>query len=103
MHFLKGERRLRVNLHQHGAEVSGRHDSNGFAGDATGQVNGATVRLTLGAPYEANLVTYSLEGAPTGPSALAGSVQFGAVHSSNRGAFNLRQHGAGTWEARRLT
>ena len=101
--FLKGERRLRVKLHQHGAEISGRHDSNGFAGEATGQVDGATVRLNFGAPYEANIATYSLEGAPTGPSALAGSVQFGAVHSNNRGPFNLRQHGSGTWEARRLT
>jgi L-seryl-tRNA(Ser) seleniumtransferase len=98
--FLRGSRRLRVILEQRGNDVSGRHDSDGFSGTVTGLICAATVRLQLAARFEGNAIVYSCEG-NAAPDAMQGNAVFGATSASHAGPFNLRQHGAGTWEARR--
>jgi hypothetical protein len=101
VHFLKGARQHRVKLQQRGAEVSGQQDSPGFSGAVKGRVAAASVQLVFDGAYEGSTVYYSFEGGSV-PAGLAGTVLFGAADAAHAGVLNLRQHGAGTWEARRL-
>ncbi len=98
--FLKGGRRHRVTLEQQGTDVTGRQESNGFSGDVRGRVSASVVRLTFDGEHEGSTIFYSFEG-EAAPSRMTGTVLFGAANGTNRGALNLRQHGSGTWEARR--
>jgi L-seryl-tRNA(Ser) seleniumtransferase len=99
--FLKGGRRHRVTLVQQGAELTGRQESNGFSGGVKGQVSASTVRLMFDDVYEGSTIFYSFEG-EADAAHMEGAVLFGAANGSNHGVLNLRQHGSGTWEARRL-
>jgi L-seryl-tRNA(Ser) seleniumtransferase len=98
--FLKGARQHRVRLRQQGADLTGIQESNGYSGGVKGRVAASTVRLTFDGEYEGNTIFYSFEG-QADPTRMTGTVLFGAANGSNRGALNLRQHGSGTWEARR--
>jgi L-seryl-tRNA(Ser) seleniumtransferase len=98
--FMKGRRRLRVVLEQAGSAVTGRQESDGFSGGVHGQVAASAVRLKFDDEYEGSTIFYSLEGEAS-PAHMSGTVQFGAANGGNTGVLNLRQHGTGTWEARR--
>ncbi|MDR3538850.1 MAG: PLP-dependent transferase [Acetobacteraceae bacterium] len=98
--FLKGGRRHRVTLEQQGTDVTGRQESNGFSGGVQGQVSASVVRLIFDGEHEGSTIFYTLEG-EAAPSRMTGTVLFGAANGTNRGVLNLRQHGSGTWEARR--
>jgi D-glucosaminate-6-phosphate ammonia-lyase len=99
--FLKGTRRHRLSLKQQGAVLTGHQESNGFSGDVTGQLSASTVRLTFDGQYEGSTIFYSFEG-EAGEAKMEGAVLFGAANGTNHGILNLRQHGSGTWAARRL-
>jgi hypothetical protein len=57
--------------------------------------------MTFEAEGEGNVIAYSFEGEATAER-MAGRVLFGVVNGIHRGVLNLRQHGGGTWEAKRL-
>lgn len=99
--FLKGARQHRVTLVQQGSDLTGRQVSNGFSGGVKGRLSASTIRLTFDGQYEGSTIFYSFEG-EADPDRMAGAVLFGAANGSNHGVLNLRQHGTGTWEARRL-
>jgi hypothetical protein len=97
---MKGQRRLRVVLEQTGSAVTGRQESDGFSGGVHGHVAASAVRLKFDDEYEGSTIFYSLEGQAS-PARMSGTVLFGAANGGNTGVMNLRQHGSGTWEARR--
>ncbi len=98
--FLKGQRVHRLDLHQDGPALSGRQDSEQFSGGVTGRISGSVVELVFDDVYEGSTIFYTFAGRAA-PSSMTGTVLFGAANGTNRGTFNLRQHGNGTWTASR--
>lgn len=100
IHFLKGVRQHRAKLVQSGAGISGQQASGGISGPVTGALSPTGIKLTFETKYEGSTIFYTLEGSPDG-STMSGTAHFGAANGTNHGILNLKQHGAGTWEAHR--
>ena len=100
--FLRGSRRHRMLLRQDGEALSGRQESEQFSGPVAGRLDADGVTLRFDACYEGSTISYSLAGQPT-QAGLAGVVAFGAANGTSQGELNLRQHGAGSWTARRAS
>ncbi len=96
--FLRGERRHRLQLHQEGEVISGRHELEQFAGDVAGRLDALGVRLTLRARFEGSTISYRLDGVIAN-GGMQGEAVLGSATDHHQGPVNMAQFGSGRWEA----
>jgi len=99
--LLHGDRIHRLNLEQHGAELTGQQHSAQFDGPVIGVLDGDSVSFTFGGRYEASTISFRFEGR-VGDGAMSGTVALGAASDQNSGIVNRSQFGSGAWSARRV-
>ena len=100
--FLHGARTHRLTIEQHGADLSGRQHSDGFAGPVTGSLAGSAVTLAFTARYEGSVISYLFDG-ELRDGRMAGAARLGAANpQGGTGIVNRSQFGPGRWRAERV-
>jgi D-glucosaminate-6-phosphate ammonia-lyase len=99
--FMKGARRHRLDLEQSGAALSGRQQSDLFAGPVAGRLAADRVEFHFDGRYEGARIMYRFDGA-VADGAMSGRVTLGAASDTSPGPVNLAQFGTGEWRAERV-
>ena len=99
--FLHGARTHKLRIGQVGAALSGAQECGDFAGPVEGRMTPDGVAFHFDTRYEGSIIRYHFDGRVAGDN-MNGTVEFGTFNDHHQGVVNLRQFGAGQWQARRL-
>jgi uncharacterized pyridoxal phosphate-dependent enzyme len=98
--FLKGTRTHRLDLKQHGQQITGTQSSPQFEGPVTGSVDGDAVHLVFKTRYEGTVIAYRLDGL-VADGRMDGHVTLGSLTDHHQGPINLAQFGNGRFQGER--
>jgi hypothetical protein len=98
--FLHGQRLHKLRLQQQGSQLTGRQESEQFAGTVVGRLTARNILMEFEARHEGSAIAYRFEGT-VDADRMTGDVLLGSATDSHRGPVNLSQFGKGQWQAER--
>ncbi|RVJ70734.1 hypothetical protein [Sinorhizobium meliloti] len=100
--FVRGRKEHRIELRQHGTEVTGIHQTATSHGRIVGKIRGSKIELE--AEHEATPIHlfYRFEGMVGRDGSIVGTARFGGAAPEHLGPVFKGQYGPGTWRATRI-